>query len=138
MTYQEIQNLFNSKTIKQGKFYKITYITTDQASGYSKTTTTKTRFVNYYNIKSVKASGKTPMVKPYETTIIPHILTYNTNKGDYYLHCYIAPNTKSKCVYKDNNGNEIDKATYQAMVKPSQYKPTIVFTKKVQDIISIG
>jgi len=138
MTLQEIQNLFNSKTIKKGKFYTITYVSVDPKSGYTKTTTTKTRFVNYYNIKSVKASGKTPMVKPYETTIIPHILTYNTNTNQYYLHCYIAPNTKTISTYKDNNGKDIDKATYQAMVKPSNGRPNIVYTKKVQDIISIG
>lgn len=139
MTPIEIQNLFNNKTLTKGKLTKIVYERNE--NGYTKTTTMVVRFVNYYNLKSVKASGKQPSTnqKPNIQVLIPHILTYNTNTNNYLLHCYPMPNIKSKSVYKDPNGQTIDKATYELAVQTKRKgNPSPILQIKVQDLISIG
>ena len=141
MTFQECKNLFDTKTLKMGRYYTMVYSSTE--NGYTKTTTTKVRFVNYYNIKSVKAAGKVPNPQatpnPSIQVIIPHVLTYNSNTQNYLLQCATTPNGKAKSVYQDPNGNEIDKATYEMAVPPKKHgKVEEIFRKKLQDIISIG
>lgn len=139
MTIQDIQKLFDSKTIKKGRYYLITYCKVEK--GYTKTTTTKVRFVNYYNIKSVKESGKTPTPTSANTqVIIPHILTYNTNTQNYLVHCYKTPNSKAKVTYQDSNGKIITKEEYETVVPPKKKygNDSPVFQVKVQDIISLG
>lgn len=115
----------------------------DTENGYIKTTTTKVRFVNYYNIASVKASGKTPnqTTSPNIQTIIPHILTFNSNTQNYLVHCYKTPKNKPIVVYQDPNGKVIDKATYEMAVPPKKKygnNDSPIFQKKLQSIISIG
>lgn len=139
MTPIEIQNLFNNKTLTKGKLTKIVYEKNE--NGYTKTTTMVVRFVNYCHLKSVKASGKTQPTasNPNVQVLIPHILTYNTNTNNYLLHCYPMPNIKSKSVYKNPNGQTIDKATYELAV-PQKRKgnPSPILQIKVQELISIG
>ena len=138
MTHQEIENLFNTKVLQKGKLTKITYMKSE--NGYTKTTTMVVRFINYYNMEIVKQSGKQPTTNsnPNVQVLIPHILTYNVNTGNYLLHCYPMPNIKAKTIYKDPKGQVIDKATYELAVPPKKINPSPVRQIKVQDIISIG
>lgn len=141
MTLQECKKLFDTKTIKMGRYYTLVYAETE--NGYTKTTTTKVRFVNYYNIASVKASGKTQNTNqpnPNIQVIIPHVLTFNSNTQNYLLHCYKTPNGKAKHMYQDPNGNTIDQATYEMAVPPKKKYPnnSPIFQKKLQAVISIG
>lgn len=139
MTLEEVKMAI--ATIGKGKLTHVTYEKTE--NGYTKTTTMVCRFINYYNMKSVKESGKTQaQAKPNPNiqTIIEHILTYNTNTQNYLLHCYPLPNQKSKSIYKDNNGNEITKEQYQAVVPPKKTygNPSPVRQIKIQDLVKIG
>ena len=140
MTVQELKTLFANKTLKLGRFYTLVYA--DTTNGYTKTTTTKVRFVNYYNIKSVKAAGKTPKANPNSNyqVIIPHVLTYNTHTQNYLLQCATTPKCKVKRIYQDPNGNEIDKATYELAVPPKKQYGKIeeYFSKNLQAVISLG
>ena len=139
MEVKKLTQLFETKQIKKGVYYKLVFAKTQ--NGYTKTTTTKVRFVNYYNIKSVKESGKKPSDKPNPNVvvIIPHILTYNKNTKNYLVHCYKTPHGKAQSTYTDPSGEQIDKATYELAVPPKKHSgDSPVYQIMLQDIIQIG
>ena len=137
MTNQEFINLYNQ--MKKGTLHTIVYVKTEK--GYTKTTTMLVRFVNYFNTKAYKASGKQPNANPTPNpniiTIIPHVLTTNTKTGNTLVHCYPIKNHKAKSVYQDQNGNTIDKATYEQVVKPKAHGDTPVFQINILNLVSI-
>lgn len=142
MEPKDLIKKFQAKELKKGKFYKM-IVEKVESNGYSRLITIKTRFVNYYNIASVKAEGKTPSTKSMANTytIIPHILTYNTKTKNFLLHCYETPNSKTRVVYKNDYGVEITKEEFEMVNPPKKTygssKP-IVRQYKVKDIIHIG
>lgn len=140
MTAKELEQMFQDKTLVKGRYYTIVYARTE--NGYTKTTKTKVRFVNYYNIATIKAMGKTPTTQPSANTqvIIPHILTYNTNTKNYLVHCYKTPNGKAKTTYQDQNGNTITQQEYEMVNPPKKTYPnnSPVFQIKLHEIVSIG
>ena len=140
MTLEKFMEIFN--TLTKGAFTKVAYQKVND-NGYSKETTTTIRFVDYYNIETIKQLNRQPTTpNPNVETIIPHILTLNKKTGNYLVHLYFVPNAKTITIYKDNNGNEIDKATYETMVPPKKKyhsnTPSVMFQVKLQDLVSLG
>ena len=131
-----IKNLTDTLTnIKKGPFKHIQY--RGGENGYEKTTTMIVRFINYYHMKSFLESGKTPKApNPNETTIIPHILTYNKNTNKYYVHVYPTKHHKAHSTYTFN-GKEITKEEYYQGMKKKPSKPSPVFTISAENVIAI-
>lgn len=139
MKVQNFQNIY--QRIKPGTLHTIHTLKV-LANGYSKETKMLVRFVNYYNVKAVKESGKTPsqgQPNPNIQVLIPHVLTFNQNTGNFLVHCYPVANHKAKSIYKDNQGNTIDKVAYELVNKPrpSSNGARIVFQVNVNDIVDI-
>ena len=121
----------------KGQYVNITYKSIQ--GHYEKVTNTRTRLINYYNMKEVKEAGITPS-EPKENieTLIPHILTYNKKTGNYLLHVYKTYNKKHtrKCkYYKD--GIEISKEEYLANTKPHTGDSPVI-TINLKNLISLG
>lgn len=107
---------------------------------FSKVTKMVTRFVNYYNIESVKAKG-TSESKPreYEIQIIPHILKENTNTKNTLLMCYKTNHHKAYSTYY-YKGMEISEEEYYSKSgdKKKTYGDTPLFAMKLNEIVSVG
>lgn len=132
------------KGYRKGTLKTFTYVRIED-NGYSKvTTTTCCRLVNYDNLASVKAKrqGQTQSVKTNVSNvvnIIPHVLTKNTNTGNVLVHLYPNKNSKSRVIYKDNNGNAITKEQYEMVNAPRKHygdKP-VVFQIKIENLVEI-
>lgn len=135
MLVKEFQTKFANE-IKKGEFIAATWKSEKVVNGDTCEKISKgvVRFVKYANINGVQVKGKT---NPNEQAIIPNVLYHNTNTGSYLVQM-ATTNVKAKCVYKVN-GVEVDKATYETMVKPRQHNgDTIVFRVKVENLLSLG
>lgn len=123
---------------KRGSYTKL--VKEKQSGDYKKITAMVIRFVNYYNIKSIKekatAEGKK---REYEIQIIPHVLKLNTNTNNLLLCAYTTNKHKAhtKYYFKDN---EISSDEYYLKNgdKKQDYKPTVLYNFKLNDVISIG
>lgn len=137
MTEQQIINFF--KTYKRGCYTKI--VKTTQKDGYIKKVVVVGRFVNYYNIKSVKEKATTTAQKKrdYERVIIPHILKLNTNTNNLLLCVYATNHHRAKTTYfyKDK---EISEAEYYAGIneKKRDNDKSIVYNFKACDVVALG
>lgn len=127
------------KTMRKGTYHTIVY--RHEEKGYTKTTTMVARLCNYYNMKSTKERGKTAPTTPSKNTItiIPHVLTYNTNTGNYLLivHPTMSSKSKPQSTYATPSGEPCDSETYYTMSgrKPSPMSET--YNIKLQDLVSI-
>ena len=126
------------------QYQKGTYVVVvkDHTLGdFSKVTKMVTRFVNYYNIESVKARATQSESKPreYEEQIIPHILKHNKNTKNDLLMCYVTNHHKAhtKFYYKDM---EITEEEYYSKSgdKKKAYGETPLFMMKLDEIKSVG
>ena len=127
------------------KYHKGTYVVVEKIKiigEFIKKTRMVVRFVNYYNIESVKAQGKSESdSKPrdYEISIIPHVLKENLNTKNTLLMVYKTNHHKAhnKYYYHDM---EISKEDYYSMSgdKEKDYKDTPLFMFKLQDVLSVG
>jgi len=133
MTLKEFQDI----KVRKGKFYKATYQKT--INGYTKTTTTTVRFVDYYKTKKAIANGRVPSGKgnPNVQVIIPHVLSYNTNTKNYLVHLQATPNGKTTTIYKDQSGNEITKANYYQATSTKPSAPSDYHNVYLQDLVAI-
>lgn len=137
MNIDKIINFF--KNYKRG-----TYTTVQKQTiknGYIKITKCVCRFVNYYNIETVKAENKQPIKKDYERVILPHILKENTNTKNILLLVYTTKNGKQKAKTSYfYNGEEITKAQYYEGIqeKEKTYNIDNLFTVKLCDVLSVG
>lgn len=126
------------ETYRKGTYVPIVKVT--DKDGFEKHTRMVGRFVNYYNIASVKAKG-TGESKPrdYEQQIIPHILKTNLNTQNDLLMVYTTNHHKAhtKYYYK---GVEISKEEYYKGIgeKEKNYAPSVLFSMKLNDILSVG
>ena len=135
MLVNDFQTKFANE-IKKGEFVKASWKSEKVINGdlYEKVSNGVVRFVKYGNINGVQVKGKT---NPNEQVIIPNVLFHNTNTNNYLVQM-ATTNVKAKCTYKIN-GVEVDKATYETMVKPRQNNgETIVFRVKVENLLSLG
>ena len=136
MTIEQIKKWY--ETYRKGTYVAVIKETTK--NGYTKQTRMVVRFVNYYNIASVKAKG-TSESKPrdYEQQIIPHVLKLNTNTNNELLMCYTTNHHKahSKYMYE---GLPITKEQYYEGIgeKEKNYAPSVVYSMKAQEIVMIG
>lgn len=147
MTIQELQEFYANK-YKKGTNIQVVYVHVE-GNGFSKKTIARARLVNYYNTKYYKNKVANGQAKPQQTTndnviqIIPHILTFNKNTNNYLVHLQAPSKGKirKQVLYYDNNGNEIDKATYETMVPPKKSyakAPSPTIQIKLQELVQIG
>lgn len=93
--------------------------------------------IHYENVKDPNAKS-TP--NPNVSYIIPQVLKYNAKTHNYLVNMYITHNDQSVIeTYYEKNGVEITKDEYEKAVppKPSHQQPTLMFCKKLEDIIYI-
>lgn len=137
MTIENIKKFF--KNYHVGAFTRIEKAT--NKNGYIKRVAMVARFVNYYNIASVKALNKTPSHKDYERVIIPHILKENLNTKNTLLLVYTTNNEKQKAKTSYfYNGEPITENEYYNGIneKKRVNNNSVVFTFNINDILSIG
>ena len=127
----------------ESKYHKGTYVVViknTKKNGYEKTTRMVARFVNYYNIASIKAKGTTES-KPrdYEQAIIPHVLKTNLNTQNDLLMVYTTNHHKAHTTYT-YNGAPITKEQYYQGIgeKEKNYAPSVLFSMKLNEILSVG
>jgi len=136
MTNEKIINFFDN--YKKGTYTRLTKATTK--NGFTKVTKMVCRFVNYYNIASVKAKGTTPKpAREYEETIIPHVLKINHNTNNTLLQVYVTNHHKAHTTYYYNDV-VITEAEYYAGIgeKKREYAPTPLYSFKADEVVSLG
>lgn len=135
MDIETLKNYFASH--KRGIYTKLTKKT--NKNGFIKIVHYVVRFVNYYNIKEIKAQNKTSVKCDYERVIIPHILKENTHTNNILLSCYTTKNHSAKTSYFYNDDAITEGAYYEGIKekKPS-YNISNIFTVNINDIVAIG
>ena len=130
MLLQDFQTKLNG--IKKGKYLKATWKSEKKVNGAKCEKVSKgvVRFVKYGNIKGVVVKGNGNG----ENAIIKDIL-YQTSKGSLLVQ-FAKTNIKAKSTYMVN-GVEVDKQTYETMVKPSK-NDSPIFRVKLENLISLG
>ena len=130
MTKTELQNFL--KNYHNGSFVKAIWRSEKMINGVKceKVSNGVVRFVKYANIKGVVVKG----VNNGETSIIPNIL-YQTSNGSELVQM-ATTNVKAHSNYKVN-GVEVDKATYETYVKPSN-GARVVFRVKLENLLKLG
>ena len=127
------------KSLKQGKYHTFTYKHSE--NGYTKTTTMVARLCNYYNMKSTIEKGIKEPKEPRKNVvvIVPHVLTYNTNTGNYLIAIHPSKSSKSKpqSTYTNPSGETCTSEEYYTMSgrKPSPASDT--YNIKLQDLVAI-
>lgn len=109
---------------------------------FTKQTRMVVRFVNYYNIESVIAKGKSEKdskARDYEETYIPHILKLNRNTNNILLNCYVTNHHKAHSRYF-YQGYEISEEEYyeQSGDTKKNYPQSVLYSMKLEDIVSVG
>lgn len=136
MTKETFKDIYEN--YKKGTY--IVVVKATKKNGYEKRTRMVGRFVNYYNIASVKAKGTTES-KPrdYEKQIIPHVLKTNLNTQNDLLMVYTTNHHKAHSKYF-YNGEEISKEEYYNGIgeKEKNYAPSVLFSMKLNEIYSVG
>lgn len=135
LTIQETINLLN--TLKKGIYHSFTRKHTE-SNGYYFIRTYVGRLGSY--AKVVGKEETTNTISKNRITIIPNVLYYNENTQNYLLMVLTTKckNHHSKTHYYDNNGNEIDKDTYE-MVNPQKKNSfdSPVFNIKLQELVMV-
>ena len=109
-------------------------------NGFTRQTKVVCRFVNYYNIESVKAKGtSTSKARDYEISIIPHVLKTNTNTNNDLLMCY-ATNHHHPHEHFIHEGKPITKEQYYLGIgeKERKHNASVVYAMKLNEIVSVG
>lgn len=137
MNLQTIQNFIVN--YKKGTYTKATWKSEKVVNGdtYTKVSEGVVRFVSYTSVKkTTTTNGKT---NPNQITYIENVLFFNTKTNNYLVHLYVSknPKHKTKTTYY-LNGNEITKAEYESNIKVNKYPIDLMFTKNLNDIISLG
>ena len=136
MKQEQIIRFFD--TYKKGTYTKVVKETIK--NGFMKRTKMVCRFVNYYNIASVKAKGAEPKpAREYEETIIPHVLKINHNTNNTLLQVYATNHHRAHVEYYYNDV-AISEADYYAGIgeKKRDYAPTPLFSFKADEVVSLG
>lgn len=126
---------------KKGSYVVLEKVTIK--NGFVKKTKMVVRFVNYYNIASVKAKYENGMpstkARDYEEQIIPHILKLNKNTNNLLLCVYVTNHHKvyNTYYYQDMEISEEEYYTMSGDVKKNN-NPSVIYNMKLQDILSIG
>ena len=136
MTKEAIILFFNN--YKRGSYTTIKKET--EKNGFKKVVTMVCRFVNYYNIKSIKEKGASETkARPYEVAIIPHILKLNTNTNNLLLCVYTTNKHHAKTSYY-YNGETITEAQYYEGIgeKKRDNAPSVIINFKACEVVSLG
>ena len=131
MLLKDFQTKLNG--IKKGKFMKATWKSEKIVGGIKCEKISKgvVRFVEYGHIKGVVVKG----VSNGTNVVIKDIL-YQSANGNLLVQ-FGRTNVKAKSTYIIN-GNVVDKATYDTMVKPSSNNNSPIFRVKLENLISLG
>ena len=127
------------KNYKRGSYTQI--IKETEKNGYKKRVVMVARFVNYYNIKTIKELNKTPVKKDYERIIIPHILKQNTNTNNILLAVYVTNNKKQKAktTYFYNDAIITEDQYYAGINEKKRiYNDSVIFNFNIKDVVSLG
>ena len=124
-------------------YHKGTYVVVLRETtikGFTRQTKVVCRFVNYYNIESVKAKVTgTSKPREYEKQIIPHVLKTNLNTNNDLLMCYATNHHKAheKFIYE---GKPITKEQYYLGIgeKERKHNESVVYAMKLNEIVSVG
>ena len=129
----------------ENQYKKGTYVVIERATTngeLAKLTRVVGRFVNYYEIESVKAKGKSESdSKPrdYEHVLIPHVLKENLNTQNTLLMVYKTNHhhAHSRYFYQ---GIEITREKYYELSgeKERTYGDNPLFMFKINEILSVG
>lgn len=139
MTQQELIQT----NIRKGAYIRATWKSEKEINGIKceKISNGVVRFVNYENMASTKEKRTNGMVakKTNGGNVIIKDILYQANNGSMLVSMKTTKNQKQKThsTYKIS-GVEVDKATYETMVKPSAYNDSGVFTIKLENLISLG
>lgn len=136
MNLQDIQNFM--ATYKKGTYTKAQWKSTKVVEGqtYEKVSNGVVRFVSY---NSVKKTTNTTKSNPNQITIIENVCFYNSKTNNHLIHLYVSKNAKHKTKTRYYlNGAEISKQDYENKVKSSKGTIDLMFTKNLNDIISLG
>ena len=136
MKKEQIIRFFD--TYKKGTYTKVVKATTK--NGFTKVTKMVCRFVNYYNVASVKEKGATPQApRDYEETIIPHILKVNHHTNNTLLNVYVTNHHKAHTEYYYNDTIITEAQYYEGIgEKKRDYAPTPLFSFKADEVVSLG
>lgn len=136
-------NEFQAKTknYHKGTFIKASWKSEKVVNGVKceKVSNGVVRFVNYENMKTTKAkrqNGMQPRQASNGVKVIIEDMVIQASNGNM-LVTMKTTKVKTQSTYKIN-GVAVDKATYQAMVKPSSYNDSGTFTVKLENLISLG
>lgn len=138
MTKETFEKIYEG--YKKGSYIPVVKETS--MGDYVKRTKITTRFVNYYHLKSVKASGKTEQnakTRDYEVQIIPHVLKHNLNTKNDLLMVYKTNHHKAHVSYF-YLGVEISEEEYylNSGDKKKTYGDTPLFMFKLDEVVSVG
>ena len=124
-------------------YHKGTYVVVEKETAFGEFTRrvkAVTRFVNYYNIESVKARGKgESKPREYEEQIIPHVLKHNHNTGNDLVLIYTTNHHKAYATYYWRD-IEISEEEYYLMSgdKKKNWKDSLLYMFKLEDIKRLG
>lgn len=128
-------------TYKRGTYRKLIKEKTN--GQFKKVTSLIVRFVNYYNIKTVKEKLKdkpnTETKNPdFEKQIIPHVLKLNLNTNNLLLCAYTTNKHKAHTKYYDGL-KEITEDQYYLLSgdKKQTFKESVILNFKLNDVIAI-
>lgn len=138
MTQKEFEKFYNN--YKPGTYTNIIKVKT--IGEYKKVTAAVVRFVNYYNIKTIKEklNGFTQGAKrDYEIQIIPHVLKLNTNTQNLLLCVYITNHHKFYSKYYFND-EEITSDEYylKSGDKKRNDQKSVVYNFKLCELMQAG
>lgn len=121
-----------SNKIGKGKWTKATWKSEKTINGdhYEKVSKGVVRFVKYRNI-----NGVTPKHESDNTNYLIEDRLFVANNGNLLVRFAKTP-IKAKCTYYIN-GAEVDKQTYETMVKPNNNNSPI-FNVHLENVISLG
>lgn len=138
MTQTEFTKFYDS--YKHGSYTKL--IKQKTSGNYKKVTTMIIRFVNYFNIKSVKekqTDSTQIKTRDYEIQIIPHVLKLNTNTNNLLLSAYKTNKHKAYTKYYLNDIEITENEYYlNSGDKKRNNNDTIIFNFKLCDVLKIG
>lgn len=138
MNETQLLNFF--KSYKKGSYTSI--IKETNKNGYIKRVSMVCRFVNYYNIKTIKEKDTQPKPpREFERVLIPHILKLNTNTNNLLLCVYKTNNEKQRAKIKYYyHDDEINESQYYEGIKEKKRdnNDTVIFNFKAADVVALG
>lgn len=136
MNIKEFEEFYNS--YKRGTYTKL--VKQKTTGNFKKVTTAVVRFVNYYNIKTIKEKTTAAAAAPrlYELQIIPHVLKQNLNTKNVLLCAYATNHHRAHNKYYEGDVQITKEEYYLKSGEKEKSSASIVYNLKIDDVVSIG